>query len=219
MPDYIEYAKLLFQEFDSDLVNRFVQIGISASGDEKSYWVHSGVGRGEYSESNGDTFTIEKSDLAELVLLFSLFSAFFKLDLRTQKQCYEKFLAITSSISFGEKLHFAYLIFLVMLEAKDPVIFKEYFSFNKNQVHEKKELIKNKFSSFCNVRIRERLYRAIDFVSFYSKYAFAEPDEVSTAMGASTGSSAEARLLISIKNNQGNMKLYEKWVLLACNLD
>ncbi|SDW70474.1 hypothetical protein [Nitrosomonas oligotropha] len=106
-----------------------------------------------------------------------------------------------------------------MLEAKDPVIFKEYFSFSKNQAHEKKELINNKFSSLYNIRIGERLCRAIDFVSFYSKYAFAEPDEISTAMGASTGSSANARLLMSIKNNQGNMRLYEKWVLLACNLD
>ncbi|SDW70518.1 KAP family P-loop NTPase fold protein [Nitrosomonas oligotropha] len=73
LPDYIEYAKLLFQEFDSDLVNRFVQIGISASGDERSYWFHCGAGRGEYSESNEDTFTIEKNDQAELVLLFSFF--------------------------------------------------------------------------------------------------------------------------------------------------
>ncbi len=219
LPDYIEYAKLLFQEFDSDLVNRFAQIDISASGDERSYWFHSGVGRGEYSESNADTFTIEKNDLAELVLLFSLFSAFFKLDLRTQKQCYEKILAITSSVPFGEELHFAYLVFLVMLETKDPVVFKEYFSFGKDQGYEKTELIKTKFSSFHNIRIRERLYHAIDFVGFYSKYAFAEPDEISTAMGASTGSSADARLLMSIKNNQGNMKLYGKWVLLACNLD
>ncbi|MBK7493258.1 MAG: hypothetical protein IPI17_15895 [Nitrosomonas sp.] len=32
LPDYIEHAKLLFQEFDPDLVNKFVQIGISLSG-------------------------------------------------------------------------------------------------------------------------------------------------------------------------------------------
>ncbi|MBK7493259.1 MAG: hypothetical protein IPI17_15900 [Nitrosomonas sp.] len=86
--------------------------------------------------------------MAEMVLLFSLFSAFFRLDLRTQKQCYEKILAIISSVPFGEKLHFAYLIFLIMLEAKVPVLFKEYFSFGKDQDLEKKELIKNKFSSF-----------------------------------------------------------------------
>ncbi|MBP9101485.1 MAG: hypothetical protein KBF68_08970 [Nitrosomonas sp.] len=42
LPDYIEHAKLLFQEFDPDLVNKFVQIGISLSGDEKRNWVNIG---------------------------------------------------------------------------------------------------------------------------------------------------------------------------------
>lgn len=219
LPNYIEYAKLLFQEFDSDLVNRFAQIDLSLSGDERSYWSNNDSDRSRYSESNDYTLTIEQNNQAELVLLFSLFSEFFKLDLRTQKQCYEKFLAITSSVLSGEKLHFAYLIFLIMLEAKDPALFKEYFSFNKNQAREKEELIKNKFSSSYNIRISERLYHAIDFVGFYSVYVCADHDGVLDAINRSRRASAEARLLRSIINNQGNMKLYEKWVLLACNLD
>lgn len=169
LPDYVEFAKLLFQRLDPDLVNRFVQIGISLSGDEKRNWVNIGGDSNEYRGSDEHTLMIEKNELAEMVLLFSLFSSFFKLDLRTQKQCYEKILAIISSVSFGEKLHFAYLIFLVMLEAKNPVIFKEYFSFNKNQAHKKTELISGTFSSFYNIRIRERLYHAIDFVRFFPK--------------------------------------------------
>lgn len=219
LPDYVEFAKLLFQKFDPDLVNRFVQIDISLSGDEKRNWLINGGDSNEYRESNEDTLTIEKNDPAELILLFSLFSAFFKLDLRTQKQCYEKILAITSSVPFGEKLHFAYLIFLIMLETKDPVLFKEYFSFDKNQSHEKKELIKSKFSSFDNIRIVERLYHAIDLVVFYSRYAFAESREISTAISHKKNLNAEVTLLESIRNNQNNMKQYEKWVLLACNLD
>lgn len=219
LPDYVEYAKLLFQRFDSDLVNKFVQIGISLSGDEKSYWLHNGGDPNEYRKSNEYTLKIEKTDPAELILLFSLFSAFFKLDLRTQKQCYEKILAITSSVPFGEKLHFAYLIFLIMLETKDPVLFKEYFSFDKNQAHEKKELIKTKFSSFYNIRISERLYYAIDFVDFYSEYAYADRDEISDTINRRKYSGAEVRLLASIRDNQNNMNQYEKWVLLACNLE
>lgn len=219
LPDYVEYAKLLFQEFGSDSVDRFVQIGISTSGDEKSFWLHNGGDRSEYSKSNEYTLTIEQNNQAELVLLFSLFSAFFKLDLRTQKQCYEKLLAITSSVLLGEKLHFAYLIFLVMLEAKDPVLFKEYFSFNKSEAHEKIELIRNKFSSFYNIRIMERLYHAIEFIRFYSEYVGANSDKVSNAMSTIRGSGAEGRLLRSIENNHGNIKRYEEWVLLACNLD
>ncbi|MXS83798.1 KAP family P-loop NTPase fold protein [Nitrosomonas oligotropha] len=219
LPDYIEYAKLLFQEFGSDSVDRFVQIGISTSGDKKSFWLRNGDDRNEYSESNEYTLTIEQNNQAELVLLFSLFSAFFKLDLRTQKQCYEKLLAITSSVLLGEKLHFAYLIFLVMLEAKDPTLFKEYFSINKNQAREKKELIRGKFSSLCNVRIGERLYCAIDFVGFYSEYAYAEIRKISDALDTKKSASAEVKLLRSILNNYGNIKRYEEWVLLACNLD
>lgn len=218
LPDYVEFAKLLFQKFGSDLVNRFVQIGISLSGDEKRNWLINGGDSNEYRESNEYTLTIEKNDPAELILLFSLFSAFFKLDLRTQKQCYEKFLAITSSVQSGG-LHFAYLIFLVMLETKDSVLFKEYFSFDKNQYLEKRELIKNKFSSFYNIRIRERLYHAIDFVDFYSEHVYADLDRISDAIDRRRKASAEVRLLESIRNNQNNMKQYEKWVLLACNLD
>jgi predicted nucleic acid-binding protein len=219
LPDYIEHAKLLFQEFDPDLVNKFVQIGISLSGDEKRNWVNIGGDLNEYRGSDEYTLTIEKNELAEMVLLFSLFSAFFRLDLRTQKQCYEKILAIISSVPFGEKLHFAYLIFLIMLEAKVPVLFKEYFSFGKDQDREKKELIKNKFSSFYNIRISERLYYALDFVDFYSMYAYADHDGISNAIKRRRHPSAEVRLLESIRNNQNNMKQYEEWVLLACDLD
>lgn len=219
LPDYVEYAKLLFQGFDPDLVNKFVQIGISLSGDEKRNWVNIGGDLNEYRGSDEYTLTIEKNDLAEMVLLFSLFSSFFKLDLRTQKQCYEKILAIISSVPFGEKLHFAYLIFLIMLETKDPALFKEYFSFGKDQAREKKELIKNKFSSFYNIRISERLYYTIDFVDFYSEHAYTDHDGISEAIKRRRHSSSEVRLLESIRNNQNNMKQYEKWVLLACNLD
>lgn len=141
-PDYVEYAKLLFQGSDRHLVNKFVRIGISLTGDEKTKLLSVGCDLNEYRTSNEYTLTIEETDQAELVLLFSLFSVFFKLDLRTQKQCYEKILAITTSVPFGEKLHFAYLIFLIMLETKNPVLFGEYFSIGKNQIHEKKELIK-----------------------------------------------------------------------------
>jgi predicted transcriptional regulator len=219
LPDYIEYAKLLFQEFDSDLVDRFVQIGISASGDERNLWFNNGGDNSGYSESNDYTLTTEQNNQAELVLLFSLFSASFKLDLRTQKQCYEKFLAITSSAPFGEKLHFAYLIFLVMLEAKDPALFEEYFSFNKNETHEKTELIRNKFSSFYNIKITERLYHAIEFIRFYSEYVYIDSDKVSNAIRKERGSSARWKLLRSIENSHGNIKRYEERVLLACNLD
>lgn len=219
LPDYVEYAKLLFQRFDSDLVNKFVQIGISSSGDERRNWFNIGGDQNEYRESNEHTLTTEKNDLAELILLFSLFSAFFKLDLRTQKQCYEKILAIISSVSSGEKLHFVYLIFLIMLETKDPVLFKEYFSFGKDQGHGKKELIKTKFSSFYNIRIRERLYYALDFVDFYSVHAYADYNGLSDAIKRKKHASAELRLLEIIVNNQNNMKQYEKWVLLACNLE
>ena len=106
-----------------------------------------------------------------------------------------------------------------MLETKDPVLFKEYFSFNKNQGHEKKELIKTKFSSFYNIRISERLYYAIDFVGFYSEHAYADHDGISDAINRRRRPSAEVRLLASIRDNQNNMKQYEKWVLLACNLE
>ena len=106
-----------------------------------------------------------------------------------------------------------------MLETKDPVLFKEYFSFGKDQDREKKELIKNKFSSFYNIRISERLYSAIDFVDFYSEHAYTDHDGISEAIKRRRHPSSEVRLLESIRNNQNNMKQYEKWVLLACNLD
>jgi len=218
-PDYIEYAKLLFQEFSPDLIGKLVQVGISASGDEKRTRFNRTGAHNEYDESNEYTLATERNDRTEFVLLFSLFSAFFKLDLRTQKQCYERTLAIIPSVSFGEKIHFAYLIFLIMLEVKDPLKFKKYFSFNDNLGNEKTELIKNGFSSSYNIRISERLYHAIDFVRFYSEYAYTDHNKILNAIEKKKGPSAEVKLLESIGHNHSDLKLYEKWVLLACNLD
>ncbi|TXI30525.1 MAG: hypothetical protein E6Q60_01280 [Nitrosomonas oligotropha] len=217
LPNYVEYAKLLFQEFGSNLVDRFVQIGISASGDAKSDWINTGSNISRYCESNEYTFITEKNDLAELVLLFSLFSAFFRLDLRTQKQCYEKILAIISSIPFGEKLHFVCLAFLVMLEAKSSLLFKEYFVISSSRADDRKRLIGSKFSAFSNVRLNERPYYAIDFVGFYSQYAFVDNGEIKRAMQQKDPNTAELSLLRVICSYPCDMKLYEERVLFACN--
>ncbi|MER0171743.1 MAG: hypothetical protein DU489_14305 [Nitrosomonas sp.] len=65
----------------------------------------------------------------------------------------------------------------------------------------------------------ERLYHAIDFVDFYSEHVYAGHAGILDAINRRRHSDAKARLLESIRANQNNMKQYEKWVLLACNLD
>lgn len=222
-PDFVEYAKLIFSDFKPNC--RFSSYSISTSGGVP----HDYRSSNNYKDINDHTLTISraefsgKDDLKELILLFAIFSAFFKIDLRTQNQCYEKLLAIISSIPENEKIQFAYLTFLVMLEAKKPAIFKEYFSFSDKQTrkpNERDELVNSNFNSFYNIRVGKNLYPASSIVNFYSEYAFADQQQILDAINHK-GDRVKNFWLKNILENENyrNIKKYKERVELACQLD
>lgn len=224
-PDFVEYAKLIFSDFKPNC--RFSSYSISTSGDAPLDYRSSN----NYKDINDHMLIIRRAefsgqdDLKELILLFAIFSAFFQIDLRSQNQCYEKLLAIISSIPENEKIQFAYLIFLVMLEAKSPTIFKEYFSFSDEQnsrSNERNELIKSNFNSFYNIRVGKGLYKAMNFVEFYSEYAFMEQRKMLDAKNnISKDDNIKSFWLQNIIENESyrNIKKYKERVELACQLD
>lgn len=223
IPDFVEYAKLKFCDFEPN--NRFSSYSISKTGKVLGY--HQS-GNGGYKETKDYTLVVgekeffNQNELAELVLLFAIFSAFFNLDLRTQNQCYEKLIAIISFIPEREKIQFAYLTFLVMFEAKSPAIFKEYFSFSDEQnsrSNERNKLINSNFNSFCNLRVGKDLYKASDFVEFYSEFAFVEQRQIISALNNASVNSIKSFWLQNISgDNCQNIKRYKERVEIACQL-
>ncbi|MDD2659286.1 MAG: P-loop NTPase fold protein [Methylococcales bacterium] len=149
-PNCIEFTTLLFEGFTQKA--KYFQYGISPNG-RSSF-------RANKTEENEYILTCKPHDHAEKILIFSLFAKFFKLDLRSQKQCFDRFVAIESFLSPAEELHFAYLIFLIMMDAKSPTIFQKYFNCPS---HAERLIILKGFEN-SNDRIRFDFY-AQDYMS------------------------------------------------------
>ena len=210
LPNCIEFSKMLFKEFS--LNKRFVNYYTEPSGDSKGRILDSQ----NYKETNEFTLVADGCSYYEPILLFALFSDLFGLNLRSQQQCFEK---LTAIISFGEEsheIHISYLIFLIMLESKDASLFEEYFNIPVNDANARVDLIIVKFMSEANIRVSDKLYRAADFIAFYSKYAFLETGKLRESINSPRGRNVMINnWSSSILDNYDSIKSYKENVMLA----
>jgi len=137
-PNYIEFSTLLFKGFKSNV--NYYQYGIYSN------IIDIQIKNSQIYNSHPDQYRnmlfCKDNENAESILLFSLFAKLFKLDLRTKKQCFDRFVAIEKNITKNEELHFGYLIFLIMFDASNPSEFKKYSAFDQNK-DIKMNIIKN----------------------------------------------------------------------------
>ena len=209
-PNQTEFARLLFSSFESNA--SFYPNIITATG-----ITHRSLQRPNKDiHPNEHTLTTNNSPHVEHILLFSLFSNFFELDLRTQNQCYEKLLAIISVTPEDEIIQIPYLTFLVMFEAKDLVMFKQYFNFTEDNGSKRATLIQDNFNSFYNIRVKDRLYTAQDFVNDFSHYAFYDERKIMNIING--GGNPDVDWLVAMRNNLTGIRQYKDRVMLACEL-
>lgn len=209
-PNCVEFTTLLFKDFvpraNYFLYHINLQIENSVPYD-KNYNV----------EENKNTLTCEQKGHAEQILLFSLFAKFFKLDLRTKKQCFDRFIAIEKSFLQEEQLHFAYLIFLIMLDAKHPTQFQRYFSCpTPNQISG--EAIFNAFESVPdNLIIHNAKYTAKNLIEIYSRKVFLTKNELERLRYnlSRNADNFDSSLTISFYKNFDNILKYKEKVEMA----
>ncbi len=144
-PDYINFTSLLFDGYKKS--SKYFDCHINLVGGPTS---------------NDNTLRCSARESADYILIFSLFSKLFKLDLRSKKQCFQRFVAIESSINNSHEVHFAYLIFLIMLDAKYPSKFKKY-ALSEIAI----EIVNELDQSIDNVCIYKDIYTAKDIALIY----------------------------------------------------
>ena len=210
-PNVNEYSKLLFLNFESS--KKYFRYSISASGNSE---LNSRGHTDEYVVSDQYTLKTDKTEYAELILIFTMFSDYFGLDLRTQNQCYEKILAIVSAFSDEDEIHFSYLTYLVMLEARNTEMFDQYFGITAKPSHKIKDIIADKYSSSLNVRIRNGLVTPQDFIDFYSKYAFYSIKDITKSINDRKETRED--WLRGIQESIASISKYKEKVMLASEL-
>lgn len=173
--------------------------------------------RNNNAENDKNTLTCKPNDNAENILLFSLFAKFFKLDLRSQQQCFDRFIAIEKSLSDKEELHFGYLIFLIMLDAKNPPIFQKYFNCN---THDQRQIILNDFG-FPKDTLKlkfnpPKFMTARDYIEIYSRTLLLEKQEIRTLIEESD--SDYENIMFSFMNNFEYLVKYREKVEMVENL-
>jgi len=159
-PNCIEFTTLLFKEFIPNA--KYFDYYVNSQGNS--------VNKNEY------TLTSKVIDNVELILLFTLFAKFFKLDLRSKKQCFDRFVAIEKSLTDKEDLHFGYLIFLIMLDAKHPNKFNKYFTCNN--IAQRNQLIVDFEDTFDNLTIYREQITAKNIIDKYTRIVFLTGKEI-----------------------------------------
>jgi len=193
-PNCIEFTTLLFEGFTTKA--RYFNYSVSNE------------------EENINTLTCKPNDHAEKILLFSLFAKFFKLDLRSKKQCFDRFTAIERSISEKEELHFGYLIFLIMLDAKHPATFQKYFNCSSNS---QRQQLLPEFELFSdNLKFfHDQQYTAKKLIEKYSQQVFLTRQELRELINSSNDRGFKLNLAISLSNNFGYLTKYRERVEMA----
>ena len=197
-PDYIKFAMMLFQDFESEV--KFFR-----------YVINLIKVNGLTVESDSD-YHIKQY---ETITLFTLFSDAFDLDLRTQKQCFDKFEAILASVKQDEEVHFAYIIFLIMLEAKCPNQFKEYFTIKIDR--SRKDLIGKFDDSSFNIVCFNTEFSALSLVNMYSELSLKSDKDLNSISPDSKTAYGALRneIVSSIVRSDGILSKYKEKVELV----
>ncbi|NJA05920.1 hypothetical protein HC024_09315 [Methylococcaceae bacterium WWC4] len=202
-PDCVSFVEMLFE-------------GHKSNGTYFSYEVNV-IGGEVIHGKNEKTLTCEKSENAEKILIFSLLSIFFDFDLRTIKQCFERFTAIEVSSGIQGEIHFAYLIFLIMLDAKKRSLFHYFY-----QSHDKVKILRELSNSKENIRIYRKYYTTHDLVLIYINLVFSTKEDLRGSLknlDNANSRSFETSLALSILNNYDKVSSYKDMVEMAHTLD
>ncbi|CAG36293.1 KAP family P-loop NTPase fold protein [Desulfotalea psychrophila] len=113
-PSNLDFAKVLFKNFDSQ--ERSMSHDFSQQG------------RSEKISTTKALFIPRGSPKnMESILVFYALTEIFSLDLRTQKQCYERIEGIVNNLSGSGKIGALFTIYLVLIKEKFPDFFEEIF--------------------------------------------------------------------------------------------
>lgn len=201
-PNCVSFVEMLFEGYKGNA--KYFEYSVNA------------IGGSVIHGKNGKTLTCEQSENSEKILIFSLLSIFFDFDLRTIKQCFERFIAIEASLDFHGEIHFAYLIFLIMLDAKDRLLFHEFF-----QSNDMEKILHELPNSTENIRIYTNYYTAYDLVVIYVNSMFLTKDDLQKKLkdlDNTNPDSFEANLTYSILNNYDKILSYTAVVEMAYTL-
>jgi hypothetical protein len=210
-PNCIDFTTLLFEGFTPKA--KYFNYQVNVEGGKPNGCSSTKIR--EIKEKNINTLTCTSSGNAENILLFSLVAKFFKLDLRSKKQCFDRFMAIERSLSEKEELHFGYLIFLIMLDAKHPAKFQEYFNYSERNQRRKVLVdlgasLDNLISHYYNQR-----YTVINLIERYSANLFHTKQELRDIYNKMTEHGFDSNLVNSLSNNFEYLAKYRERVEMA----
>lgn len=203
-PDFMSFARMLFQDFERDI--RFFSYNVMFD-ESSSLLTYAEPGRfNEYTLSSK-----EEMQNKELVFIFSLMAQFFDLDLRTQKQCFEMFDAITLTVKSNEEFHSAYMLFLIMLKAKEPSLFDQYF--RENSHGKRHNVIDGISNTLINISSSAKLYSVKSILGTYQKYTLMARQNITAKNQNEIG--LAPKIASSIFNNYENLQGYKSRVELV----
>lgn len=213
-PNCIEYITLLFE-------------GFTPKAKYFEYDINPTFSIANKTEGNRNILTCDPNDHSEKILIFSLFAKFFKLDLRSNQQCFDRFVAIERSLSPTEELHIGYLIFLIMLDAKSSTSFQKYFNC-PSHVHRKiildelgtsNDSLKFKSYDPQNQQFDQLNKTARDIIDKYSQFLFLNKHDIQQSINQLINQSGdnefELKLMVSIVKNFEYLSKYRERVELA----
>jgi len=206
-PNCIEFTTLLFEGFIPKA--KYFNYRVNVEGGRLN-----GYSSTKIEEKNINTLTCTSSGNAENILLFSLFAKFFKLDLRSKKQCFDRFTAIERSLSEKEELHFGYLIFLIMLDAKYPAKFQEYFNYSERS--QRRKVLADLGASLDNlISYYNQRYTVKYLIERYGENLFHTKQELLNIYNKMTEDGFESNLVISFSDNVEYLAKYRERVEMA----
>lgn len=206
-PNCVEFTTLLFEGFTPKA--KYFNYQINVEGGNSNRYSSTKI-----EEKNVNTLTCASGVNAENILLFSLFAKFFGLDLRSKKQCFDRFTAIERSLSEKEELHFGYLIFLIMLDAKSTAKFQEYF--NYSEPRQRSKLLADLGASLDNLINHYNQRHTVKYlIERYIEYLFLTKQEVRRIYNQITEEGYESDLAISLSNNFEYLTQYRERVEMA----
>lgn len=205
-PNLIQFTVSLFADYSCE--NKLFFYSINASGKTPPSY----HGSPPHKSCNEYTITCNEPANLELIVIFALFSKYFNLDLRSQKQCFDKLDAILLSVQTGEEVHTAFLIFLIMLQAKEQAKFNSYFSQNTGSV--RAEIIDSLGDQDVNIRMSADLWTAKKIIQKYTQLLSSDQSKIRQRLNTSNNEK-NVDLVISVLNNYENIYRYKIRVELA----
>lgn len=133
---------------------------------------------------------------------------------RSISQCFNKFEIIINTRKNTEEIHSAYLIFLIMLEAKFPEQFEDFFKVENER--DKIKIIEQINISKCNIfEGNFQKVTALDYIKSYAKYMSKSKESIQESIRNGSNDFK----ITSISNNYDYLKGYKELILMAAQFE